>query len=264
MAVEIKSVKTTDFEIEYATFGNGSTPFVILPGLSVKSVILSAGTVEVAYADIADAYKVYLFDRPKPVLPNTSIEILATQTAKAMQLLNISSACVFGASQGGMIAQYIAINHPNLISKLVLGSTLSKINSTADKQISKWIEFAEKGDAVGLYDEFCECLYSDSFKSKYKDMFVMSASGVTSEELQRFVYMAKACDGFDVCGLLKNIKADVLVIGVDGDKVVSGEASKEIADILNCDLYMYDNSYAHAVFDEAEDYKQRLLNFFNK
>lgn len=40
------------------------------------------------------------------------------------------------------------------------------------------------------------------------------------------------------------------------------ESSKEIADILGCELYMYSDVYGHAVYDEAWDHKQRVLNFY--
>ena len=39
--------------------------------------------------------------------------------------------------------------------------------------------------------------------------------------------------------------------------------SQEIADKLNCEIYLYDTNYGHGVYDEAADYKQRYLDFFN-
>ncbi len=262
--VEIKSVKKDNFEIEYAVFGSGKKPFVIIPGLSVKSVLLSVSSVASAYSQFTDDYTVYIFDRPKNVKIGLTIYDMAEQTSEAMQLLNISSACVFGASQGGMIAQLIAVNHPDLIKKLVLGSTLSKINPTANAVINSWIDFAKKGDAYGLYNSFCENLYSEEFNRKYKAMFLMSASGVTEEELERFVVIASACDAFNAYDSLDKICCDVLVVGAEGDRVVTGKASKEIAEKLNCELFMYDKSNAHAVFDEAPDYKNRIAEFFSK
>jgi pimeloyl-ACP methyl ester carboxylesterase len=43
-----------------------------------------------------------------------------------MDALGISKAHVLGHSMGGMIAQELAISHPEKVSKLVLCSTLSQ------------------------------------------------------------------------------------------------------------------------------------------
>ena len=38
---------------------------------------------------------------------------------------------------------------------------------------------------------------------------------------------------------------------------------REIADLLGCELHIYED-YGHAVYDEAPDYKERILEFFHK
>ena len=38
----------------------------------------------------------------------------------------------------------------------------------------------------------------------------------------------------------------------------------EIAEKLNCPLYLYGEEYGHCVFDEAPDYKQRIYDFFTE
>lgn len=49
-AIEIKTVQTDGFEMEYFCFGHGKEPLVILPGLSVQSVM-----------GAADAYRLLRF-----------------------------------------------------------------------------------------------------------------------------------------------------------------------------------------------------------
>lgn len=44
------------------------------------------------------------------------------------------------------------------------------------------------------------------------------------------------------------------------DKVVSGEASLEIAKKLGCEIFMYDD-LGHAAYEEAKDFNQRVYNF---
>ena len=52
-----------------------------------------------------------------------TVKLFAEDTAGLMDALGISRAHVLGASMGGMIAQELALNHPEKVEKLVLCST---------------------------------------------------------------------------------------------------------------------------------------------
>ena len=54
----------------------------------------------------------------------------------------------------------------------------------------------------------------------------------------------------------------MFVIGGMQDKVVSGEASLEIAKKHGCEIFMYDD-LGHAAYEEAKDFNQRVYNFFS-
>ena len=121
-------------EMDYCVFGKGRRNFVILPGLSVKSVMLSAQAVEDAYKVFADEYRVWLFDRRRNMPETYSISEMAEDTAVVMEYLGLEGAYVFGASQGGMIAQVLAMEHPELVRKLVIGSSAARVESNWQKR----------------------------------------------------------------------------------------------------------------------------------
>ena len=250
--------------MDYVKFGNGSKVFVIIPGLSIHSVMGSAEAIKEAYNDFSEEYTVYLFDRAKNISDSYSIEDMAKDTANAMKNLGIEKAYIFGASQGGMIAEYIAIDYPELVEKLVLGSTLSKPNDTANNLINEWITLAKEKDEDGLLNSFVENVYSKNTLDAYKDTLISANKGITDEEYERFIILAKAIETFNCYDKLNEIKCPVLVLGSNGDKVVTPAGSTEIAEAINCDIYMYEDTYGHGVYDEATDYKQRILDFFNK
>ncbi len=54
---------------------------------------------------------------------------MAADVAEAMVVLNITSAYVMGISQGGMIAQWLAVNFPEKVEKLVLAVTTAKLSN---------------------------------------------------------------------------------------------------------------------------------------
>lgn len=69
---------------------------------------------------------------------------MADDVAFMMEQLHLRTADVFGMSQGGMIAQYLAINYSHLMRKLVLGVTASGQNGVMEKVICDWIKMAEQ------------------------------------------------------------------------------------------------------------------------
>jgi pimeloyl-ACP methyl ester carboxylesterase len=87
-------------------------------------------------------YRVITFDNrgagnsDKPKGPY-SITQMADDTVTLMDHLGIAKAHIIGVSLGGMIAQEVAINHPERVSKLVLGCTYACIDE-ANGRTPEW------------------------------------------------------------------------------------------------------------------------------
>lgn len=114
-----------------------------------------------------------------------------------------------------------------------------------------------------LNRSFQRSVYSKEYFEKYKDIFKSLENDGTDGDLARFAALTHSVLKFDATEELSRIFCDVLVIGAQNDAALSGEASRHIASLLGCELYMYEN-YGHAVYDEAPDYKKRLLDFFER
>ncbi|MGN0250788.1 MAG: alpha/beta fold hydrolase [Oliverpabstia sp.] len=68
----------------------------------------------------ANDYKVFIFSRKNDLEEGYSTRDMARDQAEAMKMLGIKSANILGISQGGMIAQYLAIDYPDLVVLAVL------------------------------------------------------------------------------------------------------------------------------------------------
>ncbi len=259
--VSVKTVSAGEMEMDYIVFGSGERAFVILPGLSVHSVMGSAEAIAAAYKDFSEKYTVYVFDRAKDIEEGYTVRDMAADTALAMKALNIEDADVFGASQGGMIALYLAIDHPELVHKMILGSTLAKPNDTFNRVVDEWIQLAEERNEVGLLESFADNVYSQATLDAYREALISSNLGISGEEYSRFIILAEACKTFDCFDALSAVQCPVLAIGSEGDRVVTAEGSRQIAEALGCELYLYGDGYGHGVYDEAPDYRERCLDF---
>ena len=265
---DICTVKTDDFSMDYFKCGRGERSMVILPGLSVQSVMGSADAVADAFTLAHDDFTIYVLDRRNELPSEYSIYDMAKDTAQAIKQLGLSDIYLFGASQGGMIAMTIAIEYPELVKKLALGSTSSHVRPEQYEALGKWVELAKKGNTTDLYLNFGEMIYPPAVFEQYKGYLTDVSKTVTDEELQRFIILASGIKDFNVTDRLSEIKCPVLITGAFEDKVLDDDATMEIAEKLDYKqddfhLYMY-TGFGHAAFDTAPDYRQRMLDFFLK
>ena len=260
---EIETVKTDSFTMDYFRFGNGERTLVIIPGLSVQSVMNYAGAIEESYKLLADDFTIYVMDRRKELPSHYSVSEMADDTAKAIKVLGLNKVCIFGASQGGMIAMKIAIEYPELVESIILGSTSACISPAQYSFFASLIKLAKEGNAEALNLSFGEALYPQAVFEQSKELFIEASKTVTDKDLQRFLIMTEGMRDFDITNELRKIACPVLVIGSRSDRVLGGEASVQIMEKLNCEIFMYDD-YGHAAYDLAPDYRERMLKFFRK
>ena len=262
--IRIETVRTDSFSMDYFRFGKGKQTLVILPGLSVQSVTGSAAAVVQAYKPLTDDFTVWLFDRRNELPASYSVYDMARDTAEAFRVLGMEDICLFGASQGGMMAMSIAAGAPGLVKKLVLASTSPRITEEQFRAVGEWTAKAGAGNRKELYLAFGEAIYPKAIFEHSRDLLTAISETVTDEDLKRFVILADGLKGFDITDSLEKITCQVLIVGSADDRVLGAEASSLIAEKLknsrHCELFMYDGC-GHAVYDTAPDFKERMLRF---
>ena len=259
--VKEKTLVLNGEQVDYITFGKGKKPLVMIQGLSTRNLKGSGFSLAIAYRIFAKEYTVYWFDRRKNVCEGTTILDLAKDFAKCMDILNIKNADIFAVSQGGMIAQELAIERPDLVRKLVLAVTLCQNNETVEKVINDWVQMAEQGQMKKLVYDMAEKLYSQAYLKRYKFFMPLLVVLQKPKDVKRFVILAKSCLTCDTAKRLKEIKQPVLVLGGKQDKIVGANACEKIAQLLKCEIFLYEN-LGHAVYEEAKDFNKKVLEFF--
>lgn len=260
------NIKIDDTDMDYITFGKGSKPLVMIPGLGdgLTTVKGMAVFMALTYHMYAHDYKVYVFSRKNHLEKGYFTRDMARDQAEAMRKLGISNAMIVGVSQGGMIAQYLTIDSPDLVEKLVLVVTLSKQNEIVQEVIESWIKLAELGDHKSLMIDIAEKSYSEKYLKKYRMTYPIIGKIGKPKNYDRFLIQANACIQHKAYDELEKIKCPTLVIGGEEDKIVGVNASIEIADkIKNSELYLY-KDLGHALYEEAKDFNKRVQEFLSK
>lgn len=250
-------------QVDYITFGNGTKPLVMIQGLNTRGIKGAALSLAYMYRIFAKEYKVYLFDRRSDIGESITVRELASDIAMAMDDLDIKNADIIGVSQGGMIAQYLAIDRLDLVRKMVLAVTLSRNNDTVELVIQKWIQLTEQGRMKELVADMAEKMYSNTYIKRYQPFMPLLTMLQKPKDIPRFITLAKSCLTCDAYEELEKIQCPVFVIGGKLDKVVGGRASEEIAEKLKCQIHMYE-TLGHAAYEEAKDFNKRIYHFFKE
>ena len=254
-------VHLPDGSMSCISFGKGSKPMVMVPGLRISEIDGSAAAVAWFYRLFAKEYKVYVFDKKDCIHDGYTVHDLAEDLACAMEKLEIKQACVLGVSLGGMISQDLAINHPDLVSKLVLAVTASRMNQTIHEVVTHWIDIVDTQGLGAVSKDYMEKGFSEQYLKKYKLLVPLAMKMQKYLDIERFKRLAEACLTVDSYKDLDKIQCPVLVLGGGKDKIVTGQASLEMAEKLGCECHMYPE-LSHEAYNEAKDFNMRVWEFF--
>lgn len=254
--------------VNYIEFGKGQKPLIILPGLGdgLSPVHGKIQTIAFAlsYKQFAQKFKVYIFSRKNCLKDGYSTRDMAKDQAKAMKALGISNANIMGVSQGGMIAQYLAADYPDLVDRLVLAVTLAKQNKATQEVIGNWMKMAERKDYKSLMIDIAEKSYSEKYLKKYRFFYQLLGNVGKPKDFRRFLIQATSCIDHNAYHKLDKIVSPTLIIGGDNDKIVGSNSSLELAErIKNSELFLY-KGLGHATYEEAKDFNNRVLDFLIK
>ena len=266
LAAKNGTVRFGDGEMEYIRFGTGEKTMVLLPGLgdglrTMKGTALPMG---VMYRKLAEDYTVYSFSRRNDLKEGTTTREMARDQTMAMDILGIQNADVVGVSMGGMIAQFLAADHPEKVGKLVLVVTCARPNEIIETAVTEWMDQAKQDDHTALMDSNIRLIYSDAYYQKNKKLIPLMGKLTKPKSYDRFLIQAEACRKHDCYDLLETVTAPTLILGGEQDKCLGGEASREIAGkIPGAQLKLYPQ-WGHGLYEEAEDFQDVILEFLRR
>jgi len=260
--------KNGDLDIYYETFGEGE-PLVLIMGLGAD------GPVWELHRDFyKEKFKCIAIDNrgvgqsSKPLGSYTSDE-MASDVVAVLDDLDIKKARVAGISMGGIIAQSLALNHPDRVHSLVLISTWAKCDLYAKTVFEHFKNFR----AHSTLDKFMECLQLWIFATKFwteagegiKEGQQMVNDNPAPQPQYAFEAQCDACTGHDSSARLGEIKVPTLITVGTRDIFTPLAFSEELhAGITGSKMIEYpDTGHAHhwEVLEQFNnDTREFLLN----
>jgi pimeloyl-ACP methyl ester carboxylesterase len=167
---------------------------------------------------------------------------------------------IMGLSTGGPIAQYFALDHPDLVRRLVLASTGYCLTDEAKELQLRVGELARQGKWGQAYSCLITGVYTHGYKKRLFQLLTRLFGGIGApEDAADGLVEIKAEDKHNFKDRLNEIKVPTLVIGGDEDFFYP---IKETADgIPDAKLVLYQGLGHNAVSDHSRKFGEDILAF---
>ena len=258
-----KTLYFNDKSMDYVTFGKGKKPLVIIPGLGdgMQTVKGMAMPFSITYRILAERYKIYVFSRINELRQGYTTRDMAADVAEVMEALNLDTAYVMGISQGGMIAQWLAVDFPEKVKSLILAVTTAKLSDIGMNRISRWLDLSQKESYKGLMFDIASHSYTTKSFGKFKYLYRIMGIFGRIKDKQRISIQAVSCLKHDSLVVLERISCPTLIIGAEKDDVLGVEASLELHQHIKDSQLTILPECGHALYEQNKNFQNRVLVF---
>ena len=249
--------------IDYVTFGTGKRPLIIIPGLGdgLQTVKGMAMPLSITYRILAERYKIYVFSRINELRQGYTTRDMAADVAEAMEILNLDAAYVMGISQGGMIAQWLAVDFPESVQRLILAVTTAKPSQLARERIEHWQKLSQSGNFKHLMLDIAKRSYTQKSYQKWRLLYnVMGIFGRIKDK-QRIDIQSVSCLKHDSLDFLEKINCPTLIIGAEKDDVLGVDGSLGLHQHIKDSQLTILPECGHALYEQNKDFQKRVLVF---
>jgi len=210
----------------------------------------------------------------KPSEPYT-VKMMAEDTVGLMAYLRVDKAHILGLSLGGMIAQEMAINHPERVRKLILASTTAGGRAIGDTPLELQRAMGLKGDSSEAnmrgvdfrsmdFEKVMRATVSLSFNKRLFRMVFVPLSKIHLKRIGLSNFMAQfvATRTHNTLDRLHLIEAPTLVITGTRDRVVPPHYSEVLASRIPHARLVKVEGGSHSLFMEMRDrFNKEVLDF---
>jgi pimeloyl-ACP methyl ester carboxylesterase len=209
---------------------------------------------------LTNDYRIYFVSRRPGLPPGYSLKDMSDDYAVMIKNELGGAADIIGVSTGGGIAQYFAIDHPDLVRRLVLVMTGCRLSDQAKELQMKVAELARKRKRRAAYSLLGTAIIRKGIaRHVFKwFMWLLGPLYIPADPSDGIVEI-EADDRYNLSDRLDKIKADTLVIGGEEDFFY---AIRETAGkIPNARLVLYPNLGHNAMFARSRQFGEEIRTF---
>lgn len=245
MADRLRWFEQGDLRMPWVEAGRADGPLVVaLPGLSDGLMPLSEVGPRVlgtARSSRRMPFRVVTVSHRHPVPAGITTRQLAADAAALVEAHLDPPVVLVGHSMGGMVAQWLAADRPDLVRHLVLTATLARPVPSFVEVLQRWEAMVVEGRWRDFAAAANEAAYTGSELLRRRLLLRVSRPPASPHLVDRHRALTAACLSHDATAVLADITAPTLVLAGADDPVVPPAASRQLADGIP--------GAAHAQFD---------------
>jgi pimeloyl-ACP methyl ester carboxylesterase len=209
---------------------------------------------------LTNDYRIYFVSRRPGLPPGYSLKDMSDDYAVMIKNELGGAVDIIGVSTGGGIAQYFAIDHPDLVRRLVLVMTGCRQTEQGKELLRKVADLARKRKRRAAYSLLGTAIIRKGIaRHVFKwFMWLLGPLYIPTNPSDGIVEI-EADDRYDLSDQLNRIKADTLVIGGEEDFFY---AIRETAGrIPNARLVLYPDLGHNAMFARSRQFGEETRAF---
>ncbi|MGH7868068.1 MAG: alpha/beta fold hydrolase, partial [Candidatus Dormibacteraceae bacterium] len=260
-------VETNGIRMYYEATGAGD-PLILIMGITARGVVWEkhAAFWQSRFRCIApDNRGVGFTDKPEG--PYTSV-LMAEDYAGLMAAMGISQARIVGCSMGSIIAQQLALRHPDRVRSMVLMCPWARCDRYA-LDVFRHLTDCKARLRPEEFVRFVQLLiyakpsWDDAaFHHELINARGQSAVDPNPQPLHGLEAQAAACMEHNSLDALSTIRCPCLVIGGRSDIFTPVWMAEEVAArIPHCDLHLYEGAGHAFHWERFEDFNPRVLKW---
>jgi 3-oxoadipate enol-lactonase / 4-carboxymuconolactone decarboxylase len=156
-----------------------------------------------------------------------TISILGQDVVDLLDQLNIREAYFCGLSMGGLIGQWLGINYPNRIKKLIICNTGAKIGN--DERWNDRISTLKSKGMQAIVEDTMERWFTEDFRTKKPQRVAETHAMFLRSNVEGYCNCCVAIRDADFREELQKISVETLIITGDEDPVTNVEQAEFLA-----------------------------------
>ncbi len=257
--------------LHYELYGNyASTPVLLISGLGGTGASWNT-----QLKHFEEKYFVILSDqrgtgRTTRAEDGYTTQQLAADMVSLIEHLGLDSVHIVGSSTGGTIAQYMALDYPEMVRSLVLSSSFARFDAFMTREFYVRKKISKEWDRFETMSAYALFLFSPRFTHNFPDKvatWVEQTSAFHLTELDRKIGLKRIdmIARHDCYDRLKDITQPALILCGDNNHCTPLTLSEELTrKIPNAELYVFEDAGELIEIEKEEAFFQKVSTFIDR
>ena len=244
----------------------GAPSLVLVPGLTDGVTPVTSSRAQLLYAHVPlplERMHGLIPSYRERLRPGTSTRELASDLAAVLEQRLTAPAVLVAHSLGGMVAQHLAADRPELVAGLVLSATTGRSDERLRAVLARWDQWLGAGEQDRFRRDAIRTSVTGATRSDH--LALDAAAQVPSapaRAVARHLVLSAACAGHDASDRLAGIAAPALVMAGGRDELIDPGAARQLAEALPAGEFTLFDDLGHGFPEQARGPFQGLVARF--